>query len=90
MNGKNLVELQIPAEEVENIDGLVREGYYESRSDAISDIIRRGAAHVRARYPLHTGNEKRTGAVEEKETANKNFAPTLTVKVKRIYEKHHV
>lgn len=90
MNGKNLVELQIPAEEVENIDELVREGYYGNRSDAIRDIIRRGAARVRERYPLHTGNEKRTGAVEEKETTKKNLAPTLTVKVKHIYEKYTV
>ena len=50
MNGKSLVEMQIPVEEVENIDELVREGYYESRSDAISDIIRRGAAQLRSRY----------------------------------------
>jgi len=50
MNGKSLVELQIPAEEVENVDELVREGYYGSRSDAIRDIIRRGAAHLRSRY----------------------------------------
>ena len=50
MNGKNLVELQIPAEEVGNIDELVREGYYGCRSDAIRDIIRRGAAHIRSRY----------------------------------------
>jgi Arc/MetJ-type ribon-helix-helix transcriptional regulator len=50
MNGKSLVEMQIPVEEVENIDELVREGYYGSRSDAISDIIRRGAAHLRSRY----------------------------------------
>lgn len=34
MNGKSLVKLQIPVEEVENIDGLVRGGYYGSRSDA--------------------------------------------------------
>jgi Arc/MetJ-type ribon-helix-helix transcriptional regulator len=50
MNGKSLVEMQIPVEEVENIDELVREGYYGSRSDAIRDIIRRGAAHLRSRY----------------------------------------
>jgi len=50
MNERSLVELQIPAEEVENIDELVGEGYYECRSDAISDIIRRGAAHLRSRY----------------------------------------
>ncbi|MGB2727930.1 MAG: hypothetical protein WBD09_05575 [Halobacteriota archaeon] len=34
MNGKNLVNLQIAIEEVENIDGLVSEGYYGCRSDA--------------------------------------------------------
>ncbi len=50
MKEKNLVELRIPAEEVENVDELVREGYYGSRSDAIRDIIRRGAAHLRSRY----------------------------------------
>jgi Arc/MetJ-type ribon-helix-helix transcriptional regulator len=49
MNGKNLVELRIPTEELENIDELVGEGYYGSRSDAISDIIRRGAAQLRSR-----------------------------------------
>ena len=50
MNRKNLVELQIPTEEVENVDGLVRDGFYGSRSDAIRDIIRRGAAYLRSRY----------------------------------------
>ncbi len=50
MNGKSLVEMQIPVEEVENIDELVKEGYYGCRSDAIRDIIRRGAAHLRSRY----------------------------------------
>lgn len=50
MNEKSLVELQIPTEEVQNIDELVREGYYGCRSDAIRDIIRRGAAHLRSRY----------------------------------------
>jgi len=50
MNGKNLVEMQIPTEEVENVDELVREGYYGCRSDAISDIIRRGSAQLRSRY----------------------------------------
>ena len=49
---KNLVELQIPAEEVENVDELVSEGYYGSRSDAIRDIIRRGAVQLRSRYWL--------------------------------------
>jgi len=37
-NEKSLVEMQIPTEEVENIDELVGEGYYGSRSDAIQDI----------------------------------------------------
>ena len=55
MNGKSLVNLQISVEEVENIDGLVREGYYESRSDAIRDIIKRGATYLRLRYPLPKG-----------------------------------
>jgi len=50
MNVKNLVEMQIPVEEVENIDELVGEGYYGNRSDAIQDIIRRGAAQLRSRY----------------------------------------
>jgi len=50
MNGKCLVEMQIPVEEVENIDELVSEGYYGCRSDAIQDIIRRGAAYLRLRY----------------------------------------
>ena len=50
MNGKKLVEMKIPTEEVKNIDALVSEGYYGSRSDAISDIIRRGAAQLRSRY----------------------------------------
>ncbi|MCD6456350.1 MAG: hypothetical protein J7K81_06135 [Methanophagales archaeon] len=39
MNGKSLVEMQIPVEEVENIDELVSEGYYGCRSDAIRDRI---------------------------------------------------
>ena len=52
MNGKSLVEMQIPVEEVQNIDELVREGYYGCRSDAIRDIIRRGATHLRMSYPL--------------------------------------
>jgi Arc/MetJ-type ribon-helix-helix transcriptional regulator len=50
MIGKCLVEMQISVEEVENIDELVREGYYGCRSEAIKDIIRRGAAHLRSRY----------------------------------------
>jgi len=50
MNEKSLVEMQIPVEEVENVDELVSEGYYGCRSDAIRDIIRRGAAHLRSRY----------------------------------------
>ncbi len=52
MNDKSLVEMQIPVEEVENVDELVSEGYYGSRNDAIRDIIRRGAAHLRLRYWL--------------------------------------
>nr|CBH39087.1 hypothetical protein BSM_25650 [uncultured archaeon] len=52
MNGKSLVEMQIPVEEVQNIDELVREGYYGCRSDAIRDIIRRGATQLRMSYPL--------------------------------------
>ena len=36
MNGKSLVNLQIVIEEVEDIDGFVREGYYGSRGDAKS------------------------------------------------------
>ena len=50
MNGKNLVEMKIPIEEIENIDELVREGYYGCRSDAIRDIIKRGAVQLRSRY----------------------------------------
>jgi len=50
MNGKNLVEMQILVEEVKNIDEPVSEGYYGCRSDAISDIIRRGAVQLRSRY----------------------------------------
>ena len=49
---KSLAEMQIQTEEVENVDELVKEGYYGSRSDAIRDIIRRGAAHRRSRYWL--------------------------------------
>ena len=56
MNGKNLVEMQIPVEEVENIDELVSEGYYGSRSDAVRDIIRRGAAHTRLLIQLQKDN----------------------------------
>jgi len=52
MNEKSLVELEIPTEEVKNIDELVSEGYYGSRSDAFRDIIRRGAAQLRSRYWL--------------------------------------
>ena len=55
MNEKNLVEMQIPTEEVENVDGLVRDGFYGSRSDAIRDIIRRGATYLRLRYILPKG-----------------------------------
>jgi Arc/MetJ-type ribon-helix-helix transcriptional regulator len=50
MDEKSLVEMQIPTEEVENVDELVGEGYYGNRSDAIRDIIRRGAAQLRSRY----------------------------------------
>ena len=50
MNGKSLVEMRIPVEEVENIDELVSEGYYGSRNDAIRDIIGCGAAYLRLRY----------------------------------------
>jgi len=49
-NGEKLVEMKIPIEEIENIDELVREGYYGCRSDAICDIIRRGAVQLRSRY----------------------------------------
>nr|QNO53845.1 hypothetical protein ALDDBJOO_00021 [Methanosarcinales archaeon ANME-1 ERB6] len=52
MNEKSLVELQILTEEVGNIDELVRAGYYGCRSDAICDIIRRGATYPRLRYTL--------------------------------------
>jgi len=79
--------MQIPVEEVENVDELVNEGYYGCRSDAIRDIIRRGAVHVRVRYPLHAGDEKRKRAVEEKETVKNNLAPTLTTQVQAyIYD----
>nr|QNO53999.1 hypothetical protein OHMBFCMF_00018 [Methanosarcinales archaeon ANME-1 ERB6] len=50
MNEKSLVEMQIPVEEVENVDELVSEGVYGCRSDAIRDIIRRGAVQLRSRY----------------------------------------
>jgi len=50
MNGKSLVEMQIPAEEVKNVDALVREGDYGCRDGAISDIIRRGVVKLRSRY----------------------------------------
>jgi len=79
MNDKNLVEMQIHE--------LVSEGYYGNRSDAIRDIIRRGAVRVRARYPLHTGNENRKGTVEEEETVKKNLAPPLTIRCKHLYMK---
>ncbi len=36
--------MQIPVEELENIDELVGDGDYGNRRDAIQDIIRRGAA----------------------------------------------
>ena len=50
MDDIRLVKMKIPVEEVENVDELVREGYYGCRNDAIRDIIRRGAAHLRSRY----------------------------------------
>jgi len=49
-NGKSLVEMQIPVEEVENIDAPVSEGYYGCRSVAISAIVRLGAVQLRSRY----------------------------------------
>jgi len=49
---KSLVEMQIAAEEVENVDELVKEEYYGIRGDAFRDIIRRGAAQLRSRYWL--------------------------------------
>jgi len=52
MNGESLVNLQIPADEIENVDELVRDGYYGSRSDAIRDIIKRGAVYLRNRFFL--------------------------------------
>ena len=52
MIGKSLVEMQIPAEEVETVDALVSEGYFGCRSDAIRDIIRRGAVQLRSGYWL--------------------------------------
>ncbi len=58
MIGKNLVEMQIPVEEVENIDELVREGYYGCRSDAIRDIIRRGATYLRLRLQCQKESER--------------------------------
>jgi len=42
MNGKNLVEIQIPAVEVENIDGLIREGYYGRRSERREKMTEEG------------------------------------------------
>ena len=50
MDGEKLVEMKIPTEEVENSDELVSERYYGCRSDAISDIIRRGAVQLRSRH----------------------------------------
>jgi len=49
MSRKNKVEMQIPREELENIDALVREGYYGNRNDAIKDILQRGAVYTRLR-----------------------------------------
>ena len=80
MNGKSLVvDLKIPAEEVENIDELVRAGYYGSRSDAIRDVIRRGAAQVRARYPVCYGHGNQGVGAEEQ--AKRDSAPALTARV---------
>jgi len=59
MSGKNLVNVQIPLEEVENVDELVRDGYYGSRSVAIKDIIRRGAAHLRFRSVETKGDDEK-------------------------------
>ena len=50
MIGKNLIEMQILVEEVETVDALVSEGYYGCRSDAVRDIIRRGAVQLRSGY----------------------------------------
>ncbi len=52
MDGKSVVNLQIPADAIENVDELVREGYYGNRSAAIRNIIRRGATYLRLRYTL--------------------------------------
>jgi len=76
MKSKSLVDLKIPAEEVENIDELVRAGYYGCRSDAIRDIIRRGAASVRTRYP----DQYVIGEGAE-EQAKQDLAPALTTRV---------
>ena len=75
---KYFVDLKIPAEEVENIDELVRVGYYGCRSDAIRDVIRRGATSVRARYPTHFEYVARVGAEEQ---AKRDSAPALTARV---------
>ena len=40
MNGKSLVEMQIPAGEIENVDELVRDGYYGSRVPIGIQIIK--------------------------------------------------
>jgi Arc/MetJ-type ribon-helix-helix transcriptional regulator len=48
--------MQIPVEEVENIDELVSEGYYGSRGDAIRDIIRRGTTYLRLYIELQKEN----------------------------------
>jgi len=42
MNGKSLVEMQILVEEVQNIDELVREGYYGSRSEKREKMTEEG------------------------------------------------
>ncbi|NQE44561.1 hypothetical protein C5S31_00890 [ANME-1 cluster archaeon GoMg2] len=56
MNGKSLVEMRIPTEEVGN-----SEGYDRSRSDASRDMIRLGAANLRSSYRFveTIGGEKR-------------------------------
>ncbi|MEA1956853.1 MAG: hypothetical protein U9N01_00630 [Euryarchaeota archaeon] len=47
MYKKNLVEIEIPAEKAENVDELVRMGYYGG--DVIYDIIRLRATQLRPR-----------------------------------------
>ena len=61
MNGKSLVEMRIPTEEVGNIEELGSEGYERGRSDASRDMIRLDAAHLRSSYRFveTLGGEKR-------------------------------